>query len=147
MVKPIWKLGRTGRLVLASGLAQGNGIHSRRRTTLSFLRKKAENEIRSRRIKQEKNEEEEREKKIMARDSCLARVTTGVAVGGAVGGAVGKTLNPSFFPQKKTQWKRIFHYGFNREFIELVVFLPSIGAIAIACSVTQDLGLFKTDFA
>ena len=30
----------------------------------------------------------------MARDSCLARVTAGVAVGGAVGGAVGKeTLN------------------------------------------------------
>jgi len=28
----------------------------------------------------------------MARDSCLARVTAGVAVGGAVGGAVGKFL-------------------------------------------------------
>jgi len=26
----------------------------------------------------------------MARDSCLARVTAGVAVGGAIGGAVGK---------------------------------------------------------
>lgn len=31
----------------------------------------------------------------MARDSCLARVTAGVAVGGAVGGAVGKE-NPKF---------------------------------------------------
>lgn len=30
----------------------------------------------------------------MARDSCLARVTAGVAVGGAVGGAVGISLNP-----------------------------------------------------
>lgn len=28
----------------------------------------------------------------MARDSCLARVTAGVAVGGAVGGAVGEFL-------------------------------------------------------
>ena len=26
----------------------------------------------------------------MARDSCLARITAGVAVGGAIGGAVGK---------------------------------------------------------
>lgn len=33
----------------------------------------------------------------MARDSCLARVTTGVAVGGAVGGAVGVWFIEFFF--------------------------------------------------
>lgn len=34
----------------------------------------------------------------MARDSCAARVTAGVALGGAIGGAVGKFL---FFPSLK----------------------------------------------
>lgn len=34
----------------------------------------------------------------MARDSCLARVTAGVAVGGAVGGAVGNSLSKPLNP-------------------------------------------------
>lgn len=33
----------------------------------------------------------------MARDSCLARVTAGVAIGGAVGGAVGNPKSFSLF--------------------------------------------------
>lgn len=48
----------------------------------------------------------------MARDSCLARVTAGVAVGGAVGGAVGNfsPLKPQYIADSV---KPLFHGCFS----------------------------------
>ncbi|XP_022986426.1 uncharacterized protein LOC111484176 isoform X1 [Cucurbita maxima] len=54
----------------------------------------------------------------MARDSCLARVTAGVAVGGAVGGAVGARASEDQVYWTNNTWKccHIWPFLGGREF-------------------------------
>ncbi|KAF8398257.1 hypothetical protein HHK36_017184 [Tetracentron sinense] len=67
----------------------------------------------------------------MARDSCLARVTTGVAVGGAVGGAVGAVYGAYEAIRYKTGLLAVRHYSVTE-------MIAVVSAVCTSCNCRQQ---------